>query len=136
MIVPEVKVAAIVALFIASADCAYSAPRTQQNGRGETIEVSGFIEEPGSPCQPFVFSGRIADRKFAADAVTITGLVIEEFNGTRSSINVEIPSGLSMAIRGTVYEGLQRLSKVGRIAHGRGLACGAAGRFLTLDEIQ
>jgi hypothetical protein len=114
----------------------FGEPRTKQNSKGETIEVSNLEESPGHPCLPSTFAGRVVKRDFAEDAIKLTGITIENRDGTRIFINVEIPSNLSMATLGNVVDGLQRLTKVGRYAKGSVYACGMAGRVLTLDEIK
>jgi hypothetical protein len=78
----------------------------------------------------------IVKRDFADDAIKLTGITVENSDGTRMFINVEIPSDLNMTTLRNVIDGLQRLTKVGRYAKGRIYACGAAGRFLTLHELK
>ena len=115
---------------------AFGEPKTKENAKGITIEVSDLEQNPGDPCHLDTFAGRVVKRDFADDAVTLTRITVENSDGVRTGINVEIPPDMNMALRGRVFDGLQRLSKVGRYATGRIYYCGAAGRFLFLDEIK
>jgi hypothetical protein len=121
---------------VAIQSSAFAEPRTRENAKGITIEVLNINSAPGDPCNPGEFEGVIVKREFADDAVTLSGITVEHEDGTREIINVEVPSDMNMALRGRVFDGLQRLSKVGRHATGRLFYCGAAGRFLQLDAIR
>jgi hypothetical protein len=112
-------------------------PKTRINSQGATIiEVYDLEENPGESCHLAEFDGRIVKRDFGDDAVSLKGITVEHDDGTREFINVEIPEGLNMALLGSVVDGLQRLSKVGRRARGRYFYCGAAGRVSYLDAIR
>jgi hypothetical protein len=78
----------------------------------------------------------VVKRQFADDAITVTGFVVEHSDGTREFVNVEVAEDLSMAARGAVITGLQRLLREGRIVHGVVILCGAAGRVEMLKEIK
>jgi hypothetical protein len=80
--------------------------------------------------------GRIVKRDFDLDAITLKSITVEGSDGTRTFINVEIPSNLSVATLGSIADGLQRLTKIGRYARGGVYVCGAAGRVLVLDQIR
>ncbi len=116
------------------ANSAFGAVQIRQNAKHETTEVSGLFGD--STCSSIGVFGRVVKREFAADALTLTGFVVEHGDGTRQFINVEIPPHLDMTTRESVFDGLQRLLKEGRLVTGRALACGAAGRVLTLEQIR
>jgi hypothetical protein len=61
---------------------------------------------------------------------------LENTDGTREFVNVQISEDLSMAARRIVIPGLQRLVREGRTVHGRVKLCGAAGRVEVLEEIK
>jgi hypothetical protein len=111
-------------------------PQTRENAKGITIEVSGIGQNPEEACQTGHFRGRIVKQDFAEDSVTLTAITVEDSDGLRQFINVEIPTDMTSALRGRVFNGLQRLSKVGRRASGQVYYCGAAGRFAYLNEIR
>ena len=119
---------------ISTTVCAFGEPQTKQDSKGTVIEVSGI--ERRDDCQPGTFDGLIVKREFDRDGVTLTGIVVQKADGTRTFLNVAIPDGMSMALRSNVYDGLQRLSKVGRHARGRIYYCGAAGRVQSIEEIR
>jgi hypothetical protein len=125
---PLLAIAIIVATSQALGDV-----RVKQAG-GHTILVSGLYND--SSCTLKKFEGRIIKREFNADAETLSGVVIEHRDGTRDFINVSIPTDLDMATRSAVYDGLQRLTKIGRTVRGQMLACGAAGRVENVETIQ
>lgn len=81
------------------------------------------------------FTGVVAQRSFSEDGVTLSGLVVEHADGTRTFINVFVPQMQDRFTRGAVLSGLQRLLRVGQRATGRVQACGA-GPVLTLDQVQ
>jgi hypothetical protein len=101
--------------------------------RARRLELSGLYADQS--CSPIDVKGRVVKRDFAGDALTITGFIVERSDGTRQFINVSIPSDLGMAARSMVDDGLQRLLKKGRDVRARALACGAAGRVLTLERV-
>ena len=109
--------------------------KTKENPKGITIEVSNLAQNVAE-CHPDTFDGQVVKREFSENAVRLNGITLETSEGTRTFINVELPTNLNMALLGRVVYGLQRLSKVGRHAKGRAYRCGAAGRVLMLDEIQ
>jgi hypothetical protein len=119
---------------ISMATNAFGDPQTKQNSKGITVEVSGIEQQ--YDCHPGTFDGLIVKREFGHDGVTLNDIVVQNVDGTRSFINVSIPDDMSMALRGGVVDGLQRLSKVGRRARGRIYYCGAAGRVLNLEAIR
>ena len=100
----------------------------------QKADLAGLADSDG--CQPFNFRGTVVQREFDKGAVTLTGIVIEDADGSRDFINVAIPDGLDMAVRGDVYRGLQILTRKGRKVSGRAFACGAAGRVQFLDSIR
>jgi hypothetical protein len=112
---------------------AFSQVQFQQNRAGQTTELSGLYADQS--CSSVDIKGRVVKRDFASDALSITGFVVERRDGTRQFVNVSIPSDLSMVARSVVDDGLQRLLREGREVRASCLACGAAGRVLTLERI-
>lgn len=107
----------------------------EQTHDGKTLALSGLFAD--QTCTGAQRIGRIVTRKFDSDGLTLDGIVLELGDGTRDFINVDRPdSKLNMARASAVYDGLQRLTRIGRIAHVRVLLCGAAGRVETLESIR
>jgi hypothetical protein len=99
------------------------------------VEVRGLAQD--SSCHPFEFNGIVVKRSFGNDGLTLTGIVIEQSDGTRSFINVDpVSAYLGMALKYSLIQATQLLTRTGRKVKGRALACGAAGRVLMLDSIK
>jgi len=106
-----------------------------RSDKGEIIELTGLSNEPD--CRPEApVDGKVIKRQFADNGVVVTGFVLENTDGTREFVNVEVSEDLSMAARRIVIRGLQRLVGEGRTVHGRVKLCGAAGRVEVLEEIK
>ncbi len=122
--------------FAIGADSAVAEIRTRQDAKGTVYEVDGIVANP-TDCHPYPIQGRVVGRKFTGNEVKLDSITLEQKDGTRDIVNVDSPpANLSMADLGFVTSGMQRLSKVGRVMHGRAFACGAAGRVSYLDEIR
>ena len=90
-----------------------------------------------SMCHPERFNGKVVKREFGADAISPTSFVVEAADGQRELINApEVPADLNLADRGWVVQGMQKFTRVGRVAHGTAQRCGACGHFLYLDSIR
>jgi hypothetical protein len=122
-----------VAAVVLSANAASAEIRYTQNAAHQTTSLSGLDTMPD--CTMVSFSGTVAQRTFRDDGVTMSEFVIEKTDGTRQLINVWVDD-VNMALKSIVYDGLQRLIRVGRQVTGQAAACGAAGRVLTLDSIR
>src|SRR5271154_2914124 len=105
---------------------AFGEPQTKENSKGITVNVSGLQKNMDDSCHPGTFDGLVVKRSFADDAVTLTGITLEFSDGVRTFINVDTPPDMNMALRSRVFDGLQRLSNVGRHVMGQFYACGAA----------
>jgi hypothetical protein len=87
-------------------------------------------------CRREPFAGKIVNRAFDDRGVRVSQFVVESSDGTREGINVNAPPELPLVTRDNIISGLQRLTRIGRVAHGAVYRCGAAGHFLFLDAIQ
>lgn len=125
-----------ISLLLASSPAAAGQLAFAQDAEHHTVVLSGLAGPPDETCEERPFQGTVVSRSFDTDGTTLNGFVVERRDGTRTFINVEIPDGLDMARRGFVYDGLQRLTRIGRTARGRVQWCGAAGRVGTLDDIR
>jgi hypothetical protein len=56
---------------------------------GEVTELSGLNTD--LLCYPAVVRGKVVKRKFSSDNILVSGLILEERDGSREFINVEIP---------------------------------------------
>jgi hypothetical protein len=83
-----------------------SEPQTTENSKGIIVEVSGIQQHPGDPCALDSFAGGVVKRNFGDDALTLTGITLEDPDGSRFFINVEIPSDMSRALQGRVVQGI------------------------------
>ena len=101
---------------------------------GRTKELSGLFTD--KDCSPAAIQGKVVKRDFAKNGVSPSGFVLEKKDGSRTFVNVEIPDDLNMVDLGYVTQGLQTLIREGRYIHGGVRACGAAGRFLTLERVK
>ena len=114
---------------------AFGQVRFAQNGNGQTTALTGLFHD--ADCSTSVdVSGRVIKREFAKDGLTVSGFVVERGDGTRKFVNVDVPNGLDMVTRDAVFDGLQRMLKQDRIVYGQAAACGAGGRFLTLERLK
>jgi len=105
-----------------------------RQSEGEIIELTGLYNEPECRLEALV-DGKVIKRQFADNGVVVTGFVLENTDGTREFVNVQISEDLSMAARRIVIPGLQRLVREGRNVHGRVHVCGS-GRLEFLKEIK
>jgi hypothetical protein len=113
-----------------------AAPRYSQNEKGQVTSIVG-LSDSREGCHPSEMSGVVVKREFQKDEISLSGIVVELPDGTRSFINViAVPESLPMAQRSNFVTGLQILTKVGRTVSLLVDACGAAGRMLLLDAIK
>ena len=102
-------------------------------------EVGGRSRTAGlftdKDCSPAAIQGKVVKRDFAKNGVSL-GIRAGKKDGSRTFVNVEIPDDLNMVDLGYVTQGLQTLIREGRYIHGGVRACGAAGRFLTLERVK
>jgi predicted nucleotidyltransferase len=101
------------------------------------INVYGNLS-PDADCVGAWSAGKIVQRKFANDGVTMTGFVMENSDGSREFINVNsIPIGeVDRATVSWVERGLHTLLAEGRLAEIYVRLCGASGRVQMLDAVQ
>lgn len=91
---------------------------------------------PASDCHKAQQQGAVVMREFDSDGLRVTGFVLEDGDGTRDHINVDVdPNHMSMVTRDWVYRGLQSLLKEGRYVRVVVMRCGAAGRVSIVHEI-
>lgn len=114
---------------------ATAAPRYKYAG-GKIVEISGLFSD--SLCHPWRVRGTVIKRDFESDGLHLKGFVVENREGARDYVNIELPDpstvGPSDAI--AINQGLQVLLKEGRAIEGVALACGAAGRVSTLQSVR
>jgi hypothetical protein len=113
----------------AQADIGY-----KQNKQNQVIELSGLNDD--ATCTPTPLAGKIISREFEPDNLTVKSFIIENADGTRDDINVFPPDPSGEFMRGILYNGLQRLTKPGRVVRGRAVLCGVSGHVIMLDEIR
>lgn len=127
---------AIALMSLAAASPAFAEIHVDQNAKGEVMAVSGLAVDPVG-CTLVTTTGRIVRREFAADAMTLVGITLEEARGKRSHYNVAPPpKELSAGVLANVTAGLQLFTRVGRKASISAYACGGAGRTLNLEAIK
>ena len=82
-------------------------------------------------------AGKIARREFGKDGLKITGVVVEQPDGTREFVNVDVDLSKSdMVTTSWVMKGLQTLLAEGRSVQIDLRLCGAAGRVEMIDAIR
>jgi hypothetical protein len=129
------KTAVLVGVFAAFlATGAQARIRVTQDGQGRTTSISGLYADDTCSVRPL--TGKVVKRDFEDDGTTLKGFVVERADGTREYINADAPTGLDMATSRAVYDGLQRLTKVGRRVTGKVLACGVAGAVMSVETIR
>jgi hypothetical protein len=106
----------------------------KQNRLHQTIELSGLSDDPS--CTPRIIRGKVVQRHFASDGLSLDGFVFERTDGSRQYVNVEADTDPGLAMQSIEDNGLQRLLRVGRIIHGHALQCGAAGHVFVLQQIK
>ncbi len=111
-------------------------PRYQLD-RTNTKLLSLSNLSPDSDCWGAWTTGKVVKRQFGEDGVTLKGVVLEEPDGSREFINVDVSlDKIDMATRSWVANGLQTLLAKGRSAEAYIRLCGAAGRVEMLDALQ
>ena len=123
-----------VALF-AIQSSAFGEPQVKQDSKGIPIEVSNLDQGGNVSCQRTEFLGQVAARDFAKNAMDLTGITLEDADGVRTFINVEVWPNLRGAFGANLASALQKLSKVGRNVAVQAYVCGT-GRVIVLDEIR
>src|ERR1035441_825410 len=124
----------MIAVTMSLAGTATAEIRYTQNGTHQTTRLGGLSDDPS--CTMINIGGKVVQRNFAKDGVTMSGFAVEMPDGTRQHVNVWISDDLNMAEKSIVYDGLQRLLREGREMKGQATACGAAGRILMLDSVR
>jgi hypothetical protein len=108
--------------------------RLDSSGKS-VIALSGLFSD--RECQPEQASGKIVKRGFDASGMKLTSFVIEDNDGSRQLVNIDIGTDtLDMATKGRVLRGLQVLLTEGRSAQIVVKRCGAAGRVLMLEAVR
>ncbi len=92
---------------------------------------------PDSDCWGAWTTGKVVKRQFGEDGLTLKGVVLEEPDGSREFINVDVGlDKIDMATRSWVANGLHTLLAEGRSAEAYIRLCGAAGRVEMLDALR
>lgn len=82
-------------------------------------------------------AGKIIKREFSKDGLKMTGIVLEEPDGSRGFVNIDVSlDKLDNATRSWVVKGLQTLLAEGRSVKLSVKLCGAAGRVMMIDAIR
>jgi hypothetical protein len=122
---------------LAPSESPFGQPAYQLDGsQTKVISLSNLF--PSQDCTPRgSTAGTIARREFSKDGLKITGVVIEQSDGTREFVNVDVNLDNSdMVTRSWVMKGLQTLLAEGRSVHLDLRLCGAAGRVEMIDAIR
>jgi hypothetical protein len=128
---PLLRLLATVAFTAFVIGSAYAELRFQRNGN-DVVGIFDLYSDASCKLRPL--HGKVVQRRFEDDAMTIKGFVVERSDGTRDYVNVSLPDESMFNTNLAIY-GLQRLIRQGRIVQGRVLCCGAAGRVGTLEAI-
>jgi hypothetical protein len=92
---------------------------------------------PDRNCSAQKTAGRIAKREFAKDGLTLSGVVIEELDGSREYVNVGVELDKADAVtKSWMMRGLHTLLAEGRSVDADIMACGASGRMKMLNAIR
>ncbi len=103
----------------------------------KVISLSNLYPDQSCSKAAAPLSGKVVQRKFGDDGLTVIGLVIEAPDGTRSFVNVDVSlDGADQVTRSWIMRGLQTLLVEGRSGQINYRACGAAGRVLELDAVR
>ncbi len=114
---------------------ALAAPRVAMDNGGRVTSVAGLYPDP--TCHPMQIGGRVVRRQFQDNELRMKGVVLEEENGSRAFVNIDVQwDDLDMASLTGVTRGLQTLLKEGRTAKLSVRACGAAERVMFLDSVK
>jgi hypothetical protein len=113
-----------------------AAPRYQLDGTNtKLLSLSNL--SPDSDCWGARAVGRVVKREFGNDGLTLRGFVLEEPDGSREFINVEVKlDNVDEVTRSWVANGLHTLLAEGRLSEAYVRLCGAAGRVEMLDALQ
>jgi len=105
----------------------------KSSGR-KLIEVSKLSSDcdPGGGIDDM--GGKVVQINMLDDGVTVAGFVLEEPDGERSHIGVEIPGDISMSEIKFIMQGLRSILRQGQTVTGKVRRCGAAGRGLFLES--
>ena len=109
-----------------------------QNSAHQTVSLSG-LNDDDTCVTPRRLDGRVIERGFFKDGVSLKDFVVEHSDGSRD--DVSIPGDYSTEVIGefpasVIRDGLQRLTNPGRVVRGRVVLCGADGSNATLDSIE
>jgi hypothetical protein len=112
--------------------------RFTQNSAHQTVSLSG-LNDDNTCLTPGRLDGRVVERKFFQGGMSLKDFVVEHSDGTRD--DVAIPGDYSTEAIGefpasVIRDGLQRLTRPGRVVRGRVVLCGVSGSNATLDSIE
>jgi hypothetical protein len=135
-----VRTATIIGLvaMVGGARSAAAEVQFTQDHRGNTTSVTGLVSDADSEgCGLRPISGRVVKRAFNKAELLPTGFVLEARDGTRIFVSIALdnPDHWNEATQRAVLPGLQRLTKPGRLVHGKVFSCGTA-EILTLQTIR
>lgn len=99
---------------------------------GEVVELLGLATK--DDCSAGSLRGVVVRRVFDQSEMNMTGLVIEEQDGSRSHINIDthLIEKMNMVDLSNVRRGLQTMLREGSKVELRVWLCGAAGRVMML----
>jgi len=124
-------------LFFAMTAQALAEPHIEQNARGQAVKISRLYQgDVAEACHSAVFEGRVVQREFSDDGLSIRGLIVEFHDGGRSAYNVAVPKNMNLFWQHRIHNALQRLTAIGRQAKGKISRCGSPEISAVLDEIE
>jgi len=124
-------------LLASTAVYAQSKPAYKLDARQtQVLSLSNLTD--GQVCFPERMVGKVVKRQYDDEqATTITGVTIEHRDGSRDFLNIDkLSDDVEMFDRRWIYDGLEKLLKVGRKVSLGVHRCGAAGRVLFINSIR
>lgn len=127
---------AAAAWLVIGVSAAVAAPVQFRTGPGnKVVAVSNLVPRDG--CVPSRMRGRVAKREFNGTGLYLSGIVLENADGSRTFVNVDSEYAGADAVSAARVKGaLETLLTVGRRVDLGVFACGAAGRVLTIHSVR
>jgi hypothetical protein len=116
---------------------AQAEPTFQLDPSGKRVVSLSNLYPPTETCDPHQFRGRVVERQFRDDRVTVTSFVLEFADGSRDFINVDTHfKGLTLNASGWIIRGLQTLLVEGHVVDVVVKFCGVSGHIINLDIVR
>lgn len=124
-------------VIVVSIGGAQAEPTFQLDPSGERVVLISNLYPPTETCDPRQLRGRVVDRQFRDDRVTITSFVLEFPDGSRDFINVDTHlKGLTLNASGWIIRGLQTLLAQSHVVDVVVKVCGVSGQTINLDTVR